>query len=274
MRLLICGMGYLGNAVADVARSKGWDVVGLTLRGGEGTLACDVGDATAVRELAKSLGSVDAVVHCASSGRGGAEAYARVYVDGMRHLAECFSGARMIFTSSTSVYAQVDGEVVTEDSAAEPERDTGRMLLEAEAVALDAGGAVCRLSGIYGPGRSVILKKFLTGEAVIEEDGRRLLNQIHRDDAAAAAVHLLECEGRGIYNVTDDSPMSQMACYEGLARIFSQPMPPSGPRDMNRKRGWTHKAVSNGKLRDTGWQPMYASFLDAAEDIARTVDGV
>ena len=56
---------------------------------------------------------------------------------------------------------------------------------------LDAGGTVVRLSGIYGPGRSVILGKFLGGRAVIEEDGRRYLNQIHRDDAARAIVRLL-----------------------------------------------------------------------------------
>jgi hypothetical protein len=56
-----------------------------------------------------------------------------------------------------------------------------------------------------------------------------------------------------------------------LSRIFSLPLPPSGPRDLNRKRGWTHKQISNEKLRATGWEPEFPSFLDAAQDIAATL---
>ena len=58
---------------------------------------------------------------------------------------------------------------------------------------------------------------------------------------------------------------------EALSKIFSRPLPPSGPRDLNRKRGWTHKQVSNEKLRATGWQPEFPSFLDAAGLIAPTL---
>jgi hypothetical protein len=48
-------------------------------------------------------------------------------------------------------------------------------------------------------------------------------------------------------------------------------MPPSGPRDLNRKRGWTHKQVSNEKLRMRGWEPQYPAFTDAAEAIASSL---
>ena len=176
-----------------------------------------------------------------------------------------------MFTSSTSVYAQTDGSIVTEESPAVPDRETGRLLLEAERVTLDAGGVVARLSGIYGPGRSVILKKFLSGEAVIEEDGRRFLNQIHRDDAARAVFHLATSRATGVFNVSDSTPLTQLGCYEKLSAMFSRPLPPCGPRDLNRKRGWTHKQVSNAKLRATGWQPEFPSFLTAAGEIAGTI---
>jgi nucleoside-diphosphate-sugar epimerase len=143
--------------------------------------------------------------------------------------------------------------------------------LDAEKLTLAAGGVVARLAGIYGPNRSVILKKFLSGEAVIEEDGRRFLNQIHRDDAARAIFHLVTTRTTGVFNVSDSKPLSQLECYEALSRIFNRPLPPSGPRDMNRKRGWTHKRVSNAKLRDSGWEPEFLSFLDAAEIVAATL---
>ena len=264
MKLLLIGHGYLGQAITREFLENGWEVAATSLSGGNDTLACDVGNRGEVARLPVA----DFIVHCAASGRGGAEAYQRVYVDGCRNLADSFPGVPLLFTSSTSVYAQTDGSVVTEDSPAVPDRETGSLLLAAEQTALAAGGIVTRLSGIYGPGRSVILKKFLSGEAVIEEDGRRFLNQIHRDDAARAIFHLATTRATGVFNVSDSTPLSQLRCYEKLGALFQKPLPPSGPRDLNRKRGWTHKQVSNEKLRATGWQPRFPSFPDAAHEVA------
>jgi nucleoside-diphosphate-sugar epimerase len=259
MKLLLIGHGYLGQAITREFLANGWDVTATSLSGSDGTLACDVGNPDDVAKLP----AADFIVHCAASGRGGAEAYQRVYVDGCRNLIEKFPGVTLLFTSSTSVYAQTDGSVVTEESPAVPDRETGSLLLAAEQVVLEGDGIITRLSGIYGPGRSVILKKFLSGEAVIEEDGRRFLNQIHRDDAARAIFHLATIEAKGVFNISDSAPLSQLGCYQQLARIFEKPLPPSGPRDLNRKRGWTHKQVSNEKLRATNWQPNFPSFIDA-----------
>lgn len=268
MKLLLIGHGYLGHAITREFRAHGWDVTPVSLHGGDGALACDLGDAEAVAKLP----AADFIVHCASSGRGGAEAYQRVHVDGCRNLVTAFSPTPLLFTSSTSVYAQTDGSVVSENSPAEPDRETGRLLRQAEDITLAAGGIVARLAGIYGPGRCVILKKFLSGEAVIEDDGHRILNQIHRDDAARAILHLAASGSPAeIYNVSDSSPLSQLATYQKLTGIFHRPLPPSGPRDLDRKRGWTHKRVSNAKLLTSGWQPLHPAFTDAARDIAPTL---
>ncbi len=261
MKLLLIGHGFLGQAITREFRENAWDITATSLSGGNDTLVCDVGNPADLLNLTMP----DFIVHCAASGRGGAEAYQKVYVDGCRNLADRFPGVPLLFTSSTSVYAQTDGSVVTEQCLAIPDRETGRLLLEAEQITLTAGGIVTRLSGIYGPGRSMILKKFLGGEAIIEEDGRRFLNQIHRDDAARAILHLAASNIRGeIFNLSDSTPLSQLSCYEQLSKIFHKPLPPSGPRDLDRKRGWTHKQVSNKKLRETGWLPQFTSFLDAA----------
>jgi nucleoside-diphosphate-sugar epimerase len=269
MKLLLIGHGYLGQALARVFREGGWDVIPVSLSGGDGAIACDAGDRAAVG----ALPAADFIVHCAASGRGGAVAYQHVYVEGCRNLTDKFPGVPLCFTSSTSVYAQTDGAVVTEVSPVIPERETGRLLLEAERITLGARGVVARLAGIYGPGRSVILRKFLSGGAVIEEDGRRFLNQIHRDDAARAIHHLATSGARGeVFNVSDSTPLTQRDCYEALSRIFSRPLPPCGPLDLTRKRAWTHKRVSNEKLRAAGWQPDFPSFLAAATAIAPTLE--
>ena len=263
-RALVVGAGYLGEEILRVFGKNGWEVAGASLSGGDGLLACDVSDVESV----DSLPDADAVVHCAASGRGGEDAYRRVYVEGCRNLVRRFPEARLVFTSSSSVYGQTGGEVVTEESSAEPDRETGKLLLEAEGIVTGAGGVVARLAGIYGPERSVLLRKFLGGEAVIEEDGRRFINQIHRDDAASAVFHLMtldEFPAGEVFNVVDSVTMSQLEVYRGLAEIFERELPPSGPRDLDRKRGWTHKDVSNAKLRGTGWEPEFPDFLKAVD---------
>jgi nucleoside-diphosphate-sugar epimerase len=275
MHLLLCGHGYLGQAISRDFLASGWAVTALSRSGDDGSLACDLSSATDVASLEVVP---DFIIHCASSGRGGAEAYRAVYLDGCRHLLDRFPGIPLLYTSSTSVYAQTDGSVVTEESPALPDRETGTILRETEDLVLSNGGIITRLSGIYGPGRSVILKKFLSGEAVIEEDGRRFLNQIHRDDAAAAILHLAsspqlpDSNARLLFNLSDSHPLSQLETYQALSRNFHRPLPPTGPRDPDRKRGWTHKQVSNAKLRATGWEPHFPCFLDAAESIAPTLD--
>ncbi len=274
-RIIIAGCGFAGLATARVFHDAGWSVLGLThspesaeaLKGEAFSVApCDISNADAVRASAARFGDrPDAVIHCASSGRGGADAYRSVYLGGARNLLVAFAPARLLFTSSTSVYAQTDGGIVTESSPAEPPRDTGRILREAEELVLARGGIVARLAGIYGPGRSVLLRKFFTGEAGIEGDGGRIVNQVHRDDIASALRVLIGQRATGIYNITDDAPMPQREIYAWLAQRFARPLPPSGPIDPNRKRGWTSKRVSNAKLRALGWAPAFASFFDAVE---------
>ena len=273
-KAVIAGCGFAGLATARLFADAGWEVVGIThsadsaaLLGAERfrVIACDITDREALAARAELRGA-DAVIHCASSGRGGVDRYRAVYRDGARALAEVLAPGVLVFTSSTSVYAQTGGEWVTEESAAEPDRETGRVLRETEELVLAAGGIIARLAGIYGPGRSVLLRKFLAGEAVIEGDGAKWINQVHRDDIASALVRLVTANARGVFNVSDDEPLTQRAVYEWLALRFHRPLPPSGPIDPNRKRGWTSKRVSNAKLRALGWQPRFPSFFAAVEN--------
>jgi nucleoside-diphosphate-sugar epimerase len=220
-----------------------------------------------VAQFATEMGSEPAaIVHCASSGKGDASKYREIYYDGSVNLIEALRPLRFVFCGSTSVYAQTDGDWVTETSEANPGRETGRILRETEDFVLRNQGVVARLSGIYGPARSVLLKKFLSGTAVIEGDGRRWVNQIHRDDAASALALLVENGSPGIYNVCDDRPSPQFEIYDWLAAKFKMPRPPFGPVDQNRKRGVTNKCVANAKMRGLGWRPKYPSFYDAVEN--------
>ena len=273
-KVVIAGCGFTGLATARLFASAGWEAVGVThsgesaaALGGETfrVVACDITDRAALAARGELRGA-DAVIHCASSGRGGVEQYRAVYLDGARALGEVLAPGMLVFTGSTSVYAQTDGGWVTEACAAEPERETGRVLRETEEFVLSRNGLVTRLAGIYGPGRSVLLRKFFAGEAVIEGDGGKWINQVHREDIASALVHLVTADARGVFNLNDDEPLAQRAVYDWLARRFARAVPPGGPIDVNRKRGWTNKRVSNAKLRASGWRAGYPSFFAAVEN--------
>lgn len=274
--LLIAGCGFLGEAAADFFAAGGWRVVALTASAESAArLAAEKPYAVRAADIAGDLlplraeiGAFDVVIHCASSGRGGVEAYERVYVGGCRCLRAAFPEARLIFTGSTSVYAQTDGSWVDESSPAEPDRETGQRLLAAEDVARAGGGQVLRLAGIYGPGRSVLLRKFRAGTAVIEAGGHRWVNQIHRDDAVRALAALVDHgEPGAIYNGADDTPATQRDVYGWIAAALGAALPPDGPADLNRKRGWTSKRVANGRLRALGWAPRYPSYAAALPEL-------
>ena len=273
-RILIAGCGYVGQAAADLYHAAGWAVEGWT-RSAESvaTLSakpypiCEV-DISRRAKVAERRKTFDAVIHCASSSGGDAEMYRQVYLDGARNLLETFPGSKLLFTSSTSVYAQRDGSWVTEESETKPTRETSQILLETERSVLANGGIVARLAGIYGPGRSALLTKFVEGTAIIDAENDRFVNQVHRDDIAAALFLLLsrKAEGAQIYNVVDDQPILQSECYRWLAQRLNRPLPSIGKSTQERKRGDSNKRVSNANLRALGWTPRYPKFADGMEE--------
>ena len=216
-RILIAGCGYVGQATADLFHAAGWSVEGWTQSAESATkLAAKPysvygADITDEARIFTYAGEFDAIIHCASSGGGDADTYRQIYLNGARCLLDRFGGSRMLLTSSTSVYAQRDGSWVTEESETKPARETGRVLLETEELVLGHGGIVARLAGIYVPGRSALLTKFLTRGAIIDPRNDRIVNQIHRDDIAAALFLLLNrpSPARETYNVVDDQPILQ-----------------------------------------------------------------
>lgn len=277
-RVLIAGCGYVGVATADLFHAAGWEVEGWTHSAKSAaqladkpyaTRAVDIAAAEAVQAAAASF---DAVIHCASSGGGGAGSYRHVYLEGARNLLAALRPSTLAYTSSTSVYAQTSGEWVDETSVAEPGHETGKILRETEDFVRQYGGCVARLAGIYGPGRSALLRKLVAGEARIEAGTERYLNQVHRDDIAMALLLLVTQSSSGqlppgaIVNIIDDQPMTERECYEWLATKLNRPVPPVASPAGARKRGASNKRVSNRKLHALGWTPEFPNFKIGMDD--------
>jgi len=268
-RVLVAGCGYLGTAVAKRFAEAGWRVIGWKLRKSPAALlqnticvnAVDLADSESVR---RNSFDADIVVHCAGAAERNAESYRRVYETGLVNLVAAFPQARLIFTSSTSVYAQPDGSWVNEESPAEPLTENGRILRRAEEIALTHGGIVLRVGGIYGPGRSFLLRSVVEGIANASE-GDRIANQAHRDDISAAIFFLAQQDpimSPRIFNVVDDSPSSRIEILEWLSQQLAIPLTDLSGAKRQPKRADSNKRVSNAKLRALGWAPIYPSYVE------------
>jgi nucleoside-diphosphate-sugar epimerase len=279
-RTLIVGCGYLGLAVGRILVSRGHSVWGLRrnldsaadlIGAGIQPVACDITQPEALALLAERF---DWVVNTVSSSKGGVGEYRSVYLNGTRNLMDWMRGQsiqKYVYTSSTSVYGQVDGSIVDEDSPTEPSTETGRLLVETERLILDFAkaqipGVVLRVAGIYGDGRGHLFHQTVAGEARITGDGSRWINMVHRDDAASAIVAALESGNPGsVYNCVDDQPVRQKDFLQWLAQELGKSSPPAVSEEGTsvRKRGITHKQVSNRKLRlDLRWCPRFPTYKE------------
>jgi nucleoside-diphosphate-sugar epimerase len=264
MKALIIGCGYVGLELGRQLREAGHEVWGMR-RSEDGAQEMEaagirpiVGDVSE-DGLARVDGNFDWVANAVSSSKGGAEDYRRVYLEGNRKLvvwARERGVKKLVYTSSTSVYGQMDGSAVKESSPAEPAGETAKILVEAEKVLLEAAptvpAVVLRVAGIYGPGRGHLFKQFLKNEATIPGKGERIINMIHRDDVARAVIAAFKNGRAGeIYNVVDDEPVAMVHFFRWLAETLGKWMPPFGPEESEgeRKRAITNKKVQNRRMK-------------------------
>jgi len=288
MRVMIVGCGYVGLALGAALAKAGHVVHGLRRQAGgaedmaEAGIRPVTGDVTQPETLERLPGPFDWVANTVSSGKGGLEVYEQVYREGTRNLIQWLRDMplqKYLHTSSTSVYAQADGSVVDETSPAQGASPTSRVLVETEQLLLNAvrdhgfPAVIFRVAGIYGPGRGYLYQQYLKDEARLHGDGSRLINMIHLDDLVGSMVMALEMAQPGdLYNVADDQAVSQQDFFAWLSARLGKPMPPTASSDelAGRKRGVTHKRVSNARLRQgLGYRLKYPTFREGYEAVMR-----
>ena len=276
--LLLIGPGYLGVEIQREFEDVGWIVT--TASRSDLLNSVDIADKKSVRSLANKLGSEGRspshVIHCASAsaGRGTTPevrlaSYQDVYLRGCQNLTKVFSEAHILFTSSTSVYGQKDGETVNEESLTEPTTKSAQILVEAEKAVLAANGTIVRLSGIYGLGKSYLLKRLFSGEAILDGGGERVLNHIHHHDGASACLLLLENGSRGVFDVSETTNLTLKETYKAICDRYNLKMPIN--EGACTSGTGLNKRVSNQKMLDLGWTPKYPSIIDAADDVATSM---
>ncbi|MAE96081.1 MAG: NAD(P)-dependent oxidoreductase [Deltaproteobacteria bacterium] len=271
-RILIAGCGYVGCRLAAELVLAGHEVHGLRREGAlpEGVHAvhADLLDGAA---LARALpGGLDVAVYAASPGERSDAAYERTFVTAPSKLREVLERSspglsRVLFVSSTAVYAQARGEVVDERAATEPLHFTGRRLLEGERGATAWPGQACavRLAGIYGPGRAGLVDRVRRGEATFAPGPPRYRNRIHRDDAAGLLAHLLGLPGLPpVILGVDDAPVPEREVLEWLASRLGAPAPRAGEPAPGSRGAAGNRRGCNDLLRSTGYVLRYPTYRE------------
>lgn len=271
-RILIAGYGDIGSALGARLLAEGHEVWGLRrsaapLPGGARPLRMDLTDASSLVELPTGL---DAAFYIVTPDAYEDRAYESAFVLGTRNLLHALSSGehrvrRFIFVSSTSVYAQCEGEWVDESSPTEPVTFSGKRLLEGERCVLEGPipGVVVRFGGIYGRGEGRLIERVREGKPC-QETPPLYTNRIHREDCVGVLHHLLVLEApRRIYLGVDSDPARQCAVMDWLSAAMGLAPPPRIARgaDGGARRGG-NKRCRNARLLASGYRLVYPTYRE------------
>jgi len=294
-RVVILGCGYIGIELGRQLTAAGHEVIGVR-RSDSGCREIEAAgfeahqaDLTDDDDVAE-LPDADWIVFAASSGGRNAEAARRIYVDALDSVIESYGQResppdRLVYTSSTGVYGDHDGDWVDESTELDPTTEKTRVLVEAERIARERSadygidGTVARFSGLYGPDR-YRLDRYIEGPVT-----EGYLNMVHREDAAGAVAYLLTTDRARdeAVLVTDDEPVDKWAFADWLAADCGLDSPPKRTKQERltddslspaaRRRILTSKRCSNDYLRELGYELRYPTFREgyrAAVDAYRS----
>ncbi|WP_285062289.1 NAD-dependent epimerase/dehydratase family protein [Frigoribacterium sp. ME-P-080] len=271
MTVVLAGCGDLGTEAALRFAALGHHVLGLR-RSAEKLPASIDGVSIDLGATRPTLpADTEIVVVALSAGSRDVDTYRASYVDGLRNVLDALDeagavDAQVLFVSSTAVYDVDDGSVVDETTPATGASPTAEVILEAEALlhARRPDGIVLRLGGIYGPGRERLITQVRDGDARLAEPAGSSphTNRIHRDDAAAAIVHLTTTSAPTdvLYVGVDDEPSRLDDVLAFVADELGSPVPPSAPPRGRQAGG--DKRLSNARLRGTGFTFEYPTFRE------------
>lgn len=271
-RLVIAGCGDVGGRLAVLLAARGWTVFGLrrdVAQLPKGVLPVPGDLQQPIIPAAWPQGDLEYLVYCVAATQHDEAGYHRAYVEGLRNvlawLAECGQRPRrLLFVSSSGVYEQQGGEWIDEDSPAEAAGYSGRVMLEAEQLALASGlpATLVRLTGIYGPGRQWLLNQVRQGYRVASEPPL-YANRIHADDAASLLAFLLQADASGVelancYLGVDDEP----APLHEVVGWLREQLAVTQWAEQNSVRRAGSKRCSNARVRALGWTPQYPSYRE------------
>ena len=279
VKVMLVGCGDVGSRLARRLLQAGSTVYGLRrqvekLPSGVIPVAGDVHGAACPQDWPS--GPLDYLVYCTAASQHDEEGYRLAYLEGLRHVLNWLRQheqrpRRILFVSSSGVYAQMDGQWIDETAPALSQNYSGRIMLEAEGLlhASEFPATTVRLTGIYGPGREWLLKQVRMGYRVISEPPL-YGNRIHADDAAGLLAFLIQADVDGValegcYIGVDDEP----APLHEVVGWLRQRLGVEHWAEESTVRRSGSKRCSNARARALGWRPEYPTYREGYGAVLR-----
>ena len=148
---------------------------------------------------------------------------------------------KLIYISTSGVYGDCAGEVVTETRPINAQSPRAQRRVDAERQIRiwsrhnRLSAAILRVPGIYAADR-LPLERLRTGTPAIEAAQDSYTNHIHADDLARVMLAALRYAKPGrVVNVSDDSNMKMGEYFDMVADTYDLPRPSRLPREEVRK---------------------------------------
>ena len=272
-RILLLGCGQLTSQLPNFLaehqligiRRSSPDLPGIELH------QCDLTSSEEVETTLKKIGQIDAVVYTATPSSRSASEYRKMYCCApelvMMKLEALGQKPYWLHVSSTGVFRHNSGEWVHEDTPPAPETVISKILHDSESLVQPYGkGAILRLAGLYGQGRTYLLNSIKAGRQ-IQTTPWSYTNRIHREDAVRAIAFLLE---RALANKAsnevevfhgvdhDPAPLHEVAQF--LTSLHHLPDPVFFEATEGDIIGSQNKRVANRKLLEEGFTFRYPTF--------------
>lgn len=261
--MLIFGLGYTAERLAERLRSEGWTVSATRREAGPDAIA--FGDTGAV---CKAIGESSHILSSVPPADGSdpvLDTYGATLADA--------PAGWIGYLSSTGVYGDTGGAWVDETAPTGGGRRKARTEADANWQALRNTVRTFRLPGIYGPGRSV-LDRIQSGKAHRINMLGQVFSRVHVDDIVAGVVSSFDGPA-GVFNLSDDLPASQNLVTEYGCRLLGIEPPPlqtmdeAGLSAMARGFYSENRRAANGKAkRLLGWSPVYVDYRAGLTAIA------
>ena len=265
-QVLMVGCGDIGTRAGTALAAQGWRVAGVRRNPQQlpASIQPFAGDYTCADGLsAVAMLRPDYIVFSPLPAGRDAAGYQRGYVEAIHHIAAsgvAEQAKRLVFISSTRVYAESDGGWVDETSPLTTTDACALAIIAAEqAAAKVCPTTVLRASGIYGEIPGMLLRRVLSGEG--SDDPSRWSNRIHRQDLAdiTAAILLRDAAAEAVPAMliaSDDCPALLMEVERGLADALHESLKPMA----NTRAVRANRRCSNDLLRTTGFKLQYPSW--------------
>jgi nucleoside-diphosphate-sugar epimerase len=197
--------------------------------------------------------------------------------DEEKFASELAAGVRLIYLSTTGVYAKGTGQPVRDDYLLAPFSQRGQRRLQVERALRRAhANTIClRVPSIYGPGRGVH-KRLLAGNYRLIGPANTLVSRIHVDDLVDAIVLLGELEevSNRDYVIGDELPTTSLEHAQGVATRLGLELPPIVNPDTVSPGVVAMLGANRGilpeRLQALGWQPKHATWREGLEQILAT----